>query len=65
LVTQRIETRKAKMGQQRRPMQQRSRQRRVEILKTTAALLERVGFDDQTTKLIAHELKIYVGSLYH
>jgi AcrR family transcriptional regulator len=46
-------------------MQQRSRDRRNEILKTTAALLDRVGFDDLTTILIARELKISVGSLYH
>jgi AcrR family transcriptional regulator len=48
-----------------RPMQQRSRQRREEILLITGVLLERVGFDGLTTILIARELKISVGSLYH
>jgi AcrR family transcriptional regulator len=48
-----------------RPMQQRSRQRREEILLTTGVLLERVGFAGLTTILIARELKISVGSLYH
>lgn len=49
----------------RQPVQQRSRQRREEILLTTGALLERVGFDALTTILIAKELKISVGALYH
>lgn len=31
----------------------------------TAKLLDKVGFDDLTTILIAKELKISVGSLYH
>lgn len=61
----RIEGRKKKIGTQRTPMQLRSLQRREEILQTTAALLERVGFDDLTTILIAKELGISVGSLYH
>ena len=61
----RIADRKRKIADQRKPLQQRSRQRREEILMTTAALLERVGFDDLTTILIAKELGISVGSLYH
>jgi len=65
MVENRIQSRKEKIANKRRPMQERSRQRRDEILRTTAALLERVGFDDLTTILIAKELKISVGSLYH
>ncbi len=61
----RIAARKQKFADQRKPLQQRSIQRREEILRTTAALLERVGFDDLTTILIAKELNISVGSLYH
>ncbi|MEZ5529127.1 MAG: TetR/AcrR family transcriptional regulator [Porticoccaceae bacterium] len=48
-----------------RPAQQRSLERRQQILDTTAALLERVGFDDLTTILVAKELGISVGTLYH
>ena len=65
MVESRIRDRKEKIGQQRKPVQERSRQRREDILKTTGILLERVGFDDLTTILIARELKISVGSLYH
>ncbi len=65
MVDQRIQRRKASIGQQRRPMQERSRQRREEILRTTGELLDKVGLDDLTTILIARELKISVGSLYH
>jgi len=65
VLEDRIESRKAKMANKRRPMQERSRQRREEILRATAAILDRVGFDDLTTILIAHELGISVGSLYH
>lgn len=64
-IESRIAARKLKIADQRTPTQQRSIQRRQEILRTTAALLERVGFDDLTTILIAKELKISVGSLYH
>ena len=65
MLNDRIRSRKQKIGKQRAPLQERSRQRREEILNTTAALLERVGFDDLTTILIAGELNISVGSLYH
>jgi AcrR family transcriptional regulator len=65
MVDQRIQSRKDKIANPHQPVQQRSRERRTEILKTTAALLERVGSDDLTTILIARELKISVGSLYH
>ncbi|MEE4192198.1 MAG: TetR/AcrR family transcriptional regulator [Halieaceae bacterium] len=65
MVEHRIEGRKRRMAQQRTPRQERSQQRRGEILRTTATLLERVGFDDLTTTLIAREMVISVGSLYH
>jgi len=65
VAEQRIAHRKKRMEQARTPSQQRSWQRRDEILKTTAALLERVGFDDLTTILIAGEMGISVGTLYH
>ncbi len=57
--------RKLKVTEQRTPRQERSLQRREHILNTTAMLLERVGFDDLTTILIAREMGISVGSLYH
>jgi AcrR family transcriptional regulator len=62
---ERIDKRKQKLKNKRQPVQQRSRQRREDILQTTATLLERVGFDDLTTTLVAKELGISVGSLYH
>ncbi len=65
MVEHRIEGRKRRIAQQRTPRQERSQQRRDDILQTTAALLERVGFDDLTTILIAKEMGISVGSLYH
>jgi AcrR family transcriptional regulator len=65
MLEERIRSRKQKIGNQRKPLQERSRQRREDILRTTSALLEKVGFDDLTTILIASELNISVGSLYH
>ncbi len=65
MVENRIESRKQKIANKRQPVQQRSRRRREEILRTTATLLEQVGLDDLTTILIARELNISVGSLYH
>ncbi|MFT5721595.1 MAG: AcrR family transcriptional regulator [Motiliproteus sp.] len=47
------------------PVQQRSRKRAQQIIDVTGALLERVGFDDLNTTLIAKEVGISVGSLYH
>lgn len=47
------------------PRQARSIQRSGDILEATARLLEQVGFDDLTTILIARELNISVGTLYH
>jgi AcrR family transcriptional regulator len=64
-VDNRIADRKQKLSRSRIPRQMRSLQRREEILHITAALLDRVGFDDLTTILIAKELGISVGSLYH
>jgi len=61
----RINRRKRTLQDKRQPVQQRSRQRREEIMQATAALLERVGFDDLTTTLVAKEMGISVGSLYH
>ena len=65
MVDSRIKSRKEKFGNRRPPVQARSRQRQEDILATTAQLLDRVGFDDLTTILIASELEISVGSLYH
>jgi AcrR family transcriptional regulator len=61
----RIASRKGKFGSRGQPVQARSRQRHEEILQTTGRLLEQVGFDDLTTILIARELGISVGALYH
>jgi AcrR family transcriptional regulator len=65
MVDTRIQSRKQKLLSSRTPVQQRSRQKREEILLATGTLLERVGFDGLTTILIARQLKISVGSLYH
>ncbi len=47
------------------PVQGRSRKRAQQIIDTTALLLERIGFDDLNTVVIAKEVGISVGSLYH
>ncbi|WP_430461003.1 TetR/AcrR family transcriptional regulator [Thalassolituus sp. LLYu03] len=47
------------------PVQGRSRERTRQILDATSELLEKVGFDDLTTILIAKAVGISVGSLYH
>ena len=65
MVEHRIHSRKQRMAAKREPVQARSRQRQEDILVTTGELLERVGFDDLTTTLVARELGISVGSLYH
>lgn len=49
----------------RAPQQKRSQKRIDEILHTTARLLSKVGLDDLTTVMIAQELGISVGSVYH
>lgn len=53
-----LETRRA-------PQQKRAQKRIDEILDTTARLLTKVGLDDLTTVMIAQELDISVGSVYH
>jgi len=49
----------------RKPRQQRAQIRTQQILDVTAKLLEQVGIDSLTTLMIAKELNISVGSLYH
>lgn len=47
------------------PVQGRSKLRSKQIIDATSELLERVGFDDLNTILIAKEVGISIGSLYH
>ncbi|WP_241235106.1 TetR/AcrR family transcriptional regulator [Amphritea opalescens] len=47
------------------PVQGRSKMRSKQIIDITGELLERVGLDDLNTILIAKEVGISVGSLYH
>lgn len=49
----------------REPMQSRSIKRTKQILHTTSVLLKNVGLNDLNTALIAKEIGISVGSLYH
>jgi AcrR family transcriptional regulator len=49
----------------RAPRQRRAKERTQQILEATARLLEDVGIDNLTTLMIAKELRISVGSLYH
>ena len=53
------------LQRRRAPQQKRSQKRIDEILEVTAKLLARVGLDDLTTVLVARELGISVGSVYH
>lgn len=53
------------LSPRREPLQQRSQARAQRILDVTAALLDEVGFDALTTILIAREMGISVGTLYH
>ena len=53
------------LQRRREPQQKRAQKRINEILEATARLLARVGLDDLTTVLIARELGISVGSVYH
>ena len=55
----------APASDKRPPVQGRSRERSRQILDATSELLEKVGFDDLNTILIAREVGISVGSLYH
>ena len=54
-----------KLSPRREPLQQRSVARAQQILQITAELLEQVGLDALTTILIAREIGISVGTLYH
>ncbi|WP_346836437.1 TetR/AcrR family transcriptional regulator [Microbulbifer sp. SAOS-129_SWC] len=57
--------RKSQLTPRRAPVQARARERTRQILDTTGRLLEEVGLNDLTTILIAKELGVSVGSLYH
>lgn len=65
MLKERQEKRKSALNPRRQPVQQRARERTQQILDITARLLDEVGVDDLTTILIAKELGISVGSLYH
>ena len=47
------------------PVQKRAQERRNQILRVTADLLEEVGQDDLTTILVAKRAGVSVGTLYH
>lgn len=55
----------SRVSPRRRPSQKRSKARSQQILDATAELLDKVGVDDLTTNLIAKQVGISVGSLYH
>ncbi|MFI2809868.1 MULTISPECIES: TetR/AcrR family transcriptional regulator [Microbulbifer] len=57
--------RKSQLAPRREPVQARARERTRRILDTTGRLLEEVGLNDLTTILIAKDLGVSVGSLYH
>ncbi|MFV8782724.1 TetR/AcrR family transcriptional regulator [Microbulbifer sp. SA54] len=57
--------RKNQLAPRREPVQARARERARQILDTTGRLLEQVGLNDLTTILIAKELGVSVGSVYH
>ncbi|WP_250460853.1 TetR/AcrR family transcriptional regulator [Microbulbifer litoralis] len=57
--------RRSQLSPRREPVQERARARTRQILDTTGRLLEEVGLNDLTTILIAKELGVSVGSLYH
>ena len=57
--------RKQQLSPRREPLQRRSLARAQQILDVTARLLDEVGFDALTTTLIAREMGISVGTLYH
>ncbi|MBB3168282.1 TetR/AcrR family transcriptional regulator [Simiduia aestuariiviva] len=64
-MTSRTEKRTNSIVPRRQPVQERAKVRTRQILDVTARLLGEVGFDELTTILIAKELSISVGSLYH
>ena len=53
------------LQRRRAPQQKRSEKRINQIQEVTARLLAKVGLDDLTTVLVARELGISVGSVYH
>ncbi|HEY8568039.1 TetR/AcrR family transcriptional regulator [Microbulbifer sp.] len=57
--------RRNQLSPRREPVQARARERARQILDTTGRLLEQVGLNDLTTILIAKELGVSVGSVYH
>jgi len=69
LTTEVTENRRVKTAQdlapRNAPVQGRSKLRSNQIIDATGELLERVGLDDLNTILIAKEVGISVGSLYH
>lgn len=65
LSNQEQRKRKSQLAPRREPVQARARERTRQILDTTGRLLEEVGLNDLTTILIAKELGVSVGSLYH
>ncbi len=64
-MNNRTEKRTNSVVPRRQPVQERAKLRTRQILDVTAKLLGEVGFDELTTILIAKELTISVGSLYH
>lgn len=62
---QSLKVKSEELNPRRRPSQSRSREKTQQILEVTAELLEREGIDNLTTLMIAKELGISVGSLYH
>ncbi|UTA49609.1 TetR/AcrR family transcriptional regulator [Simiduia sp. 21SJ11W-1] len=64
-MTSRTDKRTNSVVPRRQPVQERAKVRTRQILDVTARLLGEVGFDELTTILIAKELSISVGSLYH
>lgn len=65
MVSRHTERESEKLKLRRTPRQPRSREKAQQILEVTAALLERVGIENLTTPMIAKEMRISVGSLYH
>ena len=65
MKAERARRKSRELSPRRAPLQQRSVARNEQILQVTAALLDAVGFDALTTILIAEEIGISVGTLYH
>lgn len=58
-------TLKTNLAPRNKPVQNRSIRRSKQIIDVTGELLERVGLDDLNTIIIAKEVGISIGSLYH